>query len=229
MNLFLTESVKNDQEFELTGQEATHAVRVLRLSPGDAVFATDGEGTIYQGVVSSAAAERLRADVVERRFEQPSPDVILAIGDIKKRDRLEFAVEKAVELGIRHLVIWQGDHSLRKTLRMDRLNATALSAMKQSLRAWRPRIETCDSLQALLEAYRDVQTVVADETVPWTGSRERVVAEGERLMFIVGPEGGFSTEERELLAKHAIAPLSLGSHRLRTETAAMVISSLYLT
>src|SRR5690625_1579274 len=223
MNLFVTESVPDDREFELTGQEAVHAVRVLRLSPGDPVYATNGEGVIYQGVVSYAGSDRLRAEVVERRVQPvpspdvilaigeikkrdrmefaverseehtselqsrghlvcrlllltvhpppllslvptrrssdlgdpvyatngegviyqgvvsyagsdrlraevverrvqpvPSPDVILAIGEIKKRDRMEFAVEKAVELGVRHLVIWQGDHSLPRKLRVDR-------------------------------------------------------------------------------------------------------------
>lgn len=229
MNLFVTESVPDDREFELTGQEAVHAVRVLRLSPGDPVYATNGEGVIYQGVVSYAGSDRLRAEVVERRVQPvPSPDVILAIGEIKKRDRMEFAVEKAVELGVRHLVIWQGDHSLPRKLRVDRLKATALSAMKQSLRAWLPRIETGESLHSLFEMYPDVKAVVADETETWTGPPQISDPEEDRLMFIVGPEGGFSPEERKLLANRNVETLSLGSGRLRSETAAMVIASLFL-
>lgn len=229
MNLFVTESVLDESEFELTGQESVHAVRVLRLSPGDPVYATDGEGVIYEGVVTYTGSDRLRADVVERRVQPvPSPDIILAIGEIKKRDRMEFAVEKAVELGVRRLVIWQGDHSLRRKLRIDRLEATALSAMKQSLRAWFPRIETSGSLQSLLEAYPDVKVVVADETETWTGPPEISESEEARLMFIVGPEGGFSPDERELLANRNVETLSLGSGRLRSETAAMVIASLFL-
>src|SRR5690625_5667828 len=119
MNLFVTESVLDDREFELTGQEAVHAVRVLRLSPGDPVYATNGEGVIYQGVVSYAGSDRLRAEVVERRVKSvPSPDIILAIGEIKKRDRMEFEVEKAVELGVRRLVYWMGDYGWPSTSRV---------------------------------------------------------------------------------------------------------------
>src|SRR5690625_7629006 len=100
MNLFVTESVPDDREFELTGQEAVHAVRVLRLSPGDPVYATNGEGVIYQGVVSYAGSDRLRAEVVESRVEPvPSPDVILAIGEIEKRGRMDSAAATGAELG----------------------------------------------------------------------------------------------------------------------------------
>src|SRR5690625_1270900 len=161
MSLFVTQPVPEDRAYELARREAVHEVRVVRLPGGETVSATSGEGVIYQAVVSHAGSDRLRAEVVERRVQPvPAADVILAIGEIKKRDRMEFAVEKAVELGVRHLVIWQGDHSLRRKLRIDRLEATALSAMKQSLRAWFPRIETSGSLQSLLEAYPDVKVVV---------------------------------------------------------------------
>jgi 16S rRNA (uracil1498-N3)-methyltransferase len=97
MNLFYTKKVDNaadPAEFLLEDQEAVHASRVLRIEKGGRITATDGQGTIYKGRVTAIAGNLLRVAVTGKtEHPKPVPDVAIAIGNIKKRDRLEFAVE----------------------------------------------------------------------------------------------------------------------------------------
>ncbi|MEX2601922.1 MAG: RsmE family RNA methyltransferase [Balneolaceae bacterium] len=223
MNLFfLTPDSLNDQQFELRGDEAKHAAKVLRMRTGETVQATDGMGTRYQGVIRSVNSDRVVADMKERvQVPHPQPSVTIALGMIKKRDRLEFALEKCVELGVSHFVLFQAVNSERSRVRMDRLEMIAKGAMKQSLRCWLPELTLCDSLEEVLEACRSDLNLVADETK----GAEAEPADSRPLagsyLIIIGPEGGFSTEERGYLAEQSVSPFSLGHYRLRAETAAI--------
>jgi 16S rRNA (uracil1498-N3)-methyltransferase len=151
MNLFYTSSIRksaDQEEFSLEGKEAIHAGKVLRVSEGDTLYATDGKGMIYKGIVSSITRRNIHARVTGKTFrKKPVPDVTIAIGNIKKRDRLEFAVEKAVELGVAGIIIFQAGYSEKKRVRLDRLETAALSAMKQSLRAWLPAVSEAENLE----------------------------------------------------------------------------------
>lgn len=233
MNLFYTDPQHiTDMHFTLVAQEARHAIKVLRYRVGDMIHATDGCGGRFRGKIESVNNDEVIARIEEQAcVPAPLPAVTLAIGMIKKRDRLEFAVEKAVELGAAQIIVFNGDRSEKTGVRMDRLKMTSLSAMKQSLRVWLPEISYCKSLGEVLDRHQPGRIGVADETIKPGGNRTLPGSDlqefqgDEPSLIIIGPEGGFSESERERMTAEDVLPFSLGPYRLRTETAVVVVMS----
>lgn len=217
-NIFyaLPENIKGGK-LELTEQEARHAAKVLRFEVGDELFASDGKGNIYTTRITSITKSSVIADI-QSKETTPEPEIkkVLGVGAIKKRDRLEFAIEKAVELDAWEICIFDADHSERSRLNEERLDAIVLSAFKQSKRRWLPEIVIKDSLDAVLEHYRDHHLIFAhvEETPVLPHPLEK-----NKNLLLVGPEGGFSEREIELARKKQAAFISLGKNRLRAETA----------
>lgn len=225
MNLFYANpKYCSDESLLLKGQEAKHASKVLRYREGDPISVTDGVGHRFTGVIQSIRKNEVEISVENKIFEESSErDVTLALGVIKKRDRLEFAVEKAVELGVNRIALYYGDHTEKGKVRMDRVEATVLSAMKQSLRYYLPKVDLYKSMDELMEERSDAEFVVADqqssnEELDFTNSPDEIV-------LLVGPEGGFSERERKLWQSDSVksSTVLLGDKRLRAETAAVVM------
>ncbi|TVQ02054.1 MAG: 16S rRNA (uracil(1498)-N(3))-methyltransferase [Balneolaceae bacterium] len=212
-----------EDELTIRGQEAVHISRVLRFDKGDEIQVTDGNGNRYICVINRVSKQEVSAEIRQSENEErPLPYLTLCMGIIKKRDRLEFAVEKAVELGVDQLILFRGEYSLKENIRMERLDAAAQSAVKQSLRTWIPKIIIENSLERALNHYNDSSMlIVADET---TSSGFSELKKSKSYFLVVGPEGGFSDGERKLLNRKASVHFSLGKKRLRTETAAIVIT-----
>ncbi len=224
MNLFYAPLTSiSGNTITLKGQESKHASKALRLKTGDEIFITDGSGHLYRCEVESISKSDLTATVLEKKFEErKSPWINLMVGVLRKKDRLEFAIEKAVELGADKLILYKGDHSEKHNVREDRLLNTAISAMKQSLRVYLPEIEYSKSLNEGLKSIEDIgRLVVADET---KNHGDDLKSKQDTYTLIVGPEGGFSENERRLLSEKQAIAYSLGEKRLRTETAAMIIT-----
>ncbi len=228
MNIFYASPKQiQDNIIQLRGQEAVHASKALRYGRGDAITVVDGEGGWYEGEV-----QLLKDDIVRIIMDpaairhQPQSDVILGLGIIKKRDRLEFAVEKAVELGVKAIALFRGERSVKQNVRMDRLEAIALSAMKQSLRSWLPSISMDSNLVKLIERHSSCKMIVAHEDEEETFYRSDDKQQND-TMFLVGPEGGLSEKEMEKLKKEKAEIISLGPNRLRTETAAVTVLNQY--
>lgn len=203
-------------------QEAVHITKVLRFQTGDKLHVTDGVGNLYLCEINNIQKSIVELSIVDKKSEKRStPFTTLCIGNIKKRDRLEFAAEKATELGVDRLIIFRGDHSQKEKIRKDRIESTVLSAMKQSTRLFLPEILFEDSLKSVLYHQKEGELLLmADETTDSVLNKDQ---SQDSVFMIVGPEGGFSKNERELLNDHNAHRLSLGNKRLRTETAAIVM------
>lgn len=223
MNLFYADPGKiQNNTVIISGQEAEHITKVLRHSIGDTVMVTDGKGNWFDCEIKDFQKSTVFLEITGTHNEEKSPpEVCLCLGIIKKRDRLEFAVEKSVELGISKVVLFNGEHSQKSNVREDRLEKTVISAMKQSLRFYLPEIVVESSLQGAIKNHaKDSKVIVADET---TEMREESKESPENYFIIVGPEGGFSKREREYLQTINPDYYSLGEKRLRAETAAIVM------
>ncbi|MAO65898.1 MAG: hypothetical protein CL666_12965 [Balneola sp.] len=226
-NIFYTEP-KNitGNQLELTDQEARHASKVLRFEPGDELYASDGKGNLYTTKVISTTKSSVQAEIQETQFvPEPKIKKVLAFGVIKKRDRLEFAVEKAVELDAWEICLFDADHSERSRINEDRIRAIALSAFKQSKRRWLPEIIIKKSLDEVLQHYNDHHLITAH--VPEQPVQPKPLQQQENLL-LVGPEGGFSDREIELCEARNGEFVSLGKNRLRAETAVTAFLSHYL-
>jgi 16S rRNA (uracil1498-N3)-methyltransferase len=228
MNLFYTEKSRvQPPVLYLDGQEAQHAVKVMRLREGAPVQVTDGEGMIYSCVIRSLTKSSVTAEITgSGQIKPEEPHITVVLGLIKKRDRLEFALEKCTELGANAFIVFRGDHSEKENVRVERLETAVLSAMKQSLRAYLPPVTVASSLDEALEGASDnTQLLMADETEASGAVKQQPASESRnKVMLIVGPEGGFSERERKLLEKLNSKKVSLGSYRLRAETAAIAFT-----
>ncbi|MFH5831249.1 RsmE family RNA methyltransferase [Halalkalibaculum sp. DA384] len=232
MNIFYAppDQIEGDQ-IELTQQEARHAARVLRYREGDTITVVDGEGGWYEGIVCRILRNTALIEITNRnRREQRNPSLVMAMGIIKKRDRLEFAVEKAVELGVGEIVLFRSEHTVKENVRVDRLRSTAVSAMKQSLRACLPSISVYPSVREVIGKYSDSSPMLvargAKDTSPGVPGEFKKME--KEIVLFVGPEGGFSQEEIALFKANGARIVSLGSHRLRTETAVVALLSQFL-
>lgn len=213
---------------ELKGQEARHASKALRYSKGDDIVIVDGEGGWFEGVVQLVEKDSLRVEVSEsEKIQESIPRLTLGLSIIKKRDRLEFAIEKAVELGVAEIVLFKSEHTIKQNVRMDRLEATAVSAMKQSLRAWLPSITLLPDLDHLL-SQSDAKILVAHEKIEGKKPSFEQYKTEENLLLLVGPEGGFSEEEVLQVLETGGEKVSLGKHRLRAETAVVTLLSQFI-
>lgn len=227
MQLFFAPDIDND-EVELSGDEARHCLRALRLAVGDELFLTDGAGSLCRARLVSVGKADCLAHIVER-LPDPHPRshyLHLAIAPTKNADRIEWLVEKATELGIDRISLISSQFTERQHINFDRLSKLAVSAMKQSLQTRLPLID------GLLPASR----LFAE---PFSGSRlvchclpdvprlplSQVVSPASRVQLFIGPEGDFSPDEVALALDNGFQSVSLGSNRLRTETAALAVVS----
>lgn len=212
---------------ELTGQEASHASKVLRKGKGEEILLTDGRGRRFRGMIDSVSKNNVSVAVKEvEKFKKSDPALILALGLIKKRGRLEFALEKATELGVSEILLFRGDHSESFNVRMDRAEAAVMSAMKQSLRVFLPPVKAYPSLDELLNQQNNsTQIIHADQH--GNADHCEIKKNTERVVMVVGPEGGLSERERGILKQSGAESMRLGDYRLRAETAALAMVSRY--
>ena len=231
MQLFYCQHITPDGFCTLDAEESRHAVRVLRLREGDEINVTDGCGNLYSCRIITADDH---ACVVEpRHSESPfedSPQRIaslhLAVAPTKNPSRMEWLVEKAVEIGVGEITLLQCDHSERSFLKTDRLEKLAISAMKQSLHTVLPEIHPAVNLSDWLRSSHSMLHSPLKFIAHCEADKPRVplakaVQPGLDTVVLIGPEGDFSEEEIALALECGFQPVSLGPSRLRTETAAL--------
>lgn len=207
----------------LSEEESKHAVRVLRLSAGDQVELLDGKGTRAVAEVSDDHPKRCVLTLISRSSEPTGRNFRLhiAVAPTKNTDRIEWFVEKATEIGIDEITFLECEHSERNTVKIERIEKVAISAMKQSQQSHLPKINE-------LTSFRDfISTCNADiKLIAHCVDSERKDLRGfsftnKTVAILVGPEGDFSNDEINLALQSGFQPVIFGKTRLRTETAAV--------
>lgn len=210
--------------YTLPEEESGHCVRVLRLGVGDSLHIADGRGTLYRAVVEDAHPKRCTIRIVEEHheWEKRPYGLTVAVAPTKNIDRIEWFVEKATECGIDRIVPILCDHSERKVIKGERLEKIAISAMKQSLKAYLPQIAPLTPLRQLLaEPFDGVKLIAHCEEDAERIFMGELIHSGENVLVLIGPEGDFSREEIDAARKAGFVEVTLGNSRLRTETAAL--------
>jgi 16S rRNA (uracil1498-N3)-methyltransferase len=227
VNLFYAPNLsQSDSTVVLPADEAMHAVKVLRTKVGYTVYVTDGLGSFFETTVISVGKKDVQLRVDSRRFVPREQLPVLAVGMIKSRERLEWLVEKSVELGVSKLILMQTERSERSHVREDRLRAIQVSAMKQCLTSWLPELVTGMPFEAVLDEGKlanQPMYIAHEKAAP--ESRMPHTDTPDAPLLLVGPEGGFSDREVQLALDAGATMVSLGSRRLRAETAALALLS----
>ena len=215
------------QQTELPSEEAMHALRVLRLKSGDEMFLMDGEGNYYRAQVAIAATHRCFYEILEKlpQERQWQGRVQLAIAPTKMMDRIEWMVEKATEIGVDEVSFLNCQFSERRLVKTTRLEKIAVSAMKQSHKAFKPEINEMVAFKSFINAPREGRRYIAHcyEEVPRSYLFEELqkTSGQEDATVMIGPEGDFSIEEVKMAVEAGWISVHLGESRLRTETAGL--------
>lgn len=209
----------------LTEEESRHCIRVLRMQCGDTLWLTDGRGTLYTARIAEADARRCAVEVVSQQeeFEKMPYRLTMAVAPTKNIDRYEWFLEKATEVGVSEIYPLECDHSERRVVKFDREERVITSAVKQSLKAYHPLLYEMTPVRQVITMPFEGRRFIAhcDRS---TGERRYmgdILKKGENALILIGPEGDFSPEEITFALANGFEQISLGSQRLRTETAAV--------
>ena len=209
---------------ELPEEESGHVVRVLRHTVGDEIDVVDGNGMWYHCRIASAHPKHCSVEILSSHSDSHWPyRVELAIGPTKNLDRMEWWLEKSVEIGLDRFVPLRCRFSERKELKTERMRKIAISAMKQSLKATLPQIDEMADFKRFIEEPFDGQKFIAHcmDNQP-RHLLSHLVRKDSDVRILIGPEGDFSQDEVSFALQNGYLPISLGDQRLRTETAALV-------
>lgn len=228
--LFVANDLSHDVTFSVSHGQAHYLLHVLRLSAGSSLLVFDGTHGEWRAEIILAKKTECRIKLIERTRAQTRPqDLHYAFAPLKQA-RLDYLIQKAVEMGVSLLQPVITAHTVASRLNLQRLRANAIEAAEQCGILSLPEINTSIKLESLLAACeRDRALVFCDERAQIDNpiaSLEKL--RGRKVTALVGPEGGFSTEERDLLlSKSFVFPISLGPRVMRADTAAVAILALF--
>jgi 16S rRNA (uracil1498-N3)-methyltransferase len=224
---FLFYSPEIEKNKCLDSVDSLHAVKVLRKKQGDIIQVTDGIGGWYRCSIADPNPKVCKLNIldVKKDYKAPKRRIFVGICPTKNADRIEYFIEKSVEIGISGIFFLKTQHTYPKKINIERFKKIAISGMKQSLKAYLPELremmifgtfmKESGSFSQKLIAHLDEQAV--DIT--------KIQLDSD-LLILIGPEGDFSKEELILAQEHNFKTITLGENRLRTETAGVVAVSI---
>ena len=227
MPCFFQENLIQDS-LSLSSEETRHIIKSLRLKEDAHIWITDGKGTLAKAVLTNVSKEQCFAEIIERTFcdRSTQKQLYLAVAPTKNPDRIEWLVEKAVEIGVAQISFIICERSERKHVDLSRLHRIAIAALKQSKETWLPEIQT----MSLLQFIHENSTTKADKFIAYCDNKEQsidishVKYQQKDTVFLIGPEGDFSSSEVSIAKENGFQLISLGKKTLRTETAALFVT-----
>lgn len=229
MQLFYNKTlVPSDSIIEFDKDESRHIAKVLRYSSGDKLHVTNGKGYIFTIELTEVSHKYCSGTIlkVEERPALPY-ELHIAIAPTKSNDRFEWFLEKATELGISEITPIICDHSERKVIKHDRMSKIIEGAVKQSLSAYTPTLNEATNLHSFLKNHSTSPGIKClahcynEDKSPFF----ELIQEYNEILILIGPEGDFSLSEIEDAKNHGFRAVSLGTRRLRTETAGIFACS----
>jgi 16S rRNA (uracil1498-N3)-methyltransferase len=222
VNLFFQPAVSEGIN-HLTTEESYHAFRVLRMSVGDDIKITDGKGVFYQGQITSIDSKTCVFKInTHEKTPKKNYHIHIAIAPTKNADRIEWFVEKAIEIGVDEISFILCKNSERKVLNLERIEKIAVSAMKQSQQAWMPLLHPLRPFSEILKQPGDQRFIGhVDSSNPI--HLKAIAKPNKSYLVLIGPEGDFGNEELNAALQAGFEKVSLGENRLRTETAGLTV------
>ena len=223
MQLFYVPNISGDKVV-LNDVESKHAVRVLRLNEGTAVELVDGAGGFYTAEITDANPKKCKLAITEiqKDFGKKNFRLHMAVAPTKNIDRFEWFLEKATEIGIDEITPLLCEHSERKVIKPERLEKILISAMKQSLKAYLPKLNELTTFKNFISETTEMQKFIAHCYDGEKSHLKNAITTHSNALVLIGPEGDFSPEEVGLAFAGGFTAVSLGNARLRTETAGIV-------
>lgn len=224
MHLFYTPDI-NTSTYTLSEEESKHCIKVLRLNEGDHIYLVDGRGGFYETHIIDAHPKRCMVQVLDVKLNYGARNYRLhiAISPLKSLDRFEWFLEKATEIGIDEITPIITQRSEKRDLKLERSNKIIESAMKQSKKAFHPKLNEAIAWNKFIaqdhsEQVKLIAHCLEEEKKSFDDFKTSTV---KNFLILIGPEGDFTEDEIKTATSKGFIPLSLGEARLRTETAAI--------
>jgi len=227
MNLFYQPLIQEGVT-HLDSEESKHCVRVLRKSKGDTIRVTDGKGFFYDAIITTPDAHQCGFEItttipsLTKNFS-----IHLAISPTKNADRIEWFVEKAVEIGVDKISFIQCKNTERPYVKLDRMEKVCVSAMKQSIKSQIPELQGIVSISDVINTASEHQKFIAFVDHANPDNLKDIVDKNTSYLILIGPEGDFTKEELALAMQKGFRKVSLGNSRLRTETAGIAACHIF--
>ena len=209
-------------------EETIHITKSMRKKQGDHILVLDGEGMIYQSTIEDQGDGYVSAKIQKaKRYPKPSYQLQVALAITKQAQRFEWFVEKAVEMGIHTIIPLVTKRTEKAKVSMDRLRRITIGACKQAGNPYLPVVQVPTPFSGLMETISGKEVYIAhceNPGLPFIGDQ---VQKGRDAMVLIGPEGDFTPGEIDMAMELGCKEISLGQHRLRTETAGVYVTSLF--
>jgi 16S rRNA (uracil1498-N3)-methyltransferase len=224
MQLFYNPTINDTQtSFVFDKEESKHVIKVLRKKEGDILHVTNGLGFLFTTEITIASDNKCTVKIVLfEKQDAPKFHLHLAVAPTKMNERYEWFLEKATEIGVQEITPIICEHSERKVIKTDRFQKIIESAMKQSLHYYLPKFNEPITFKDFLKKEHSGQKFVAHCEETDKKSLKNELITNEDVTILIGPEGDFSVKEIQQAIAANFIPVSLGTTRLRTETAAVV-------
>lgn len=234
MELFFTDtSSKINESIFISGEEAHHIIKVLRSKIGDELFFTDGKGNLYSTEIINQNKNELECKIKTIRFqEKKQPAITLLLPVLKNPGRMEFLLEKITELGVDRIIPFVSENTVIKSLsKKERWERILISTIKQSNRFYLPLLDNVKKITDVLEEIKIQPSMKVfgkiDGDKYFDFFKNTSFGAFDRIILAVGPEGDFSEEEKSIFEKSDFLGINLGQTRLRSETAAICLMSIF--
>lgn len=209
--------------FVFDKEESKHIIKVLRKKESDILHVTNGLGFLFTTEITIASDTKCTVKIVSfEKQEAPKFHLHLAVAPTKMNERYEWFLEKATEIGIHEITPIICEHSERKVIKIDRFQKILESAMKQSLHYYLPKLNEPITFKDFIKTQNSGQLFIAHCEEVEKKSLKNELKTNKDVTILIGPEGDFSVKEIQLAIDANFIPVSLGTTRLRTETAAIV-------
>jgi len=223
MNLFYCPEILTGQNF-LDKEESAHAVRVLRMKEGDDLIIVDGKGGFYKARISDANPNQCSFKMTEKKENYGKRNFYLhiAIAPTKNFDRTEWFLEKSTEIGIDEITFLNCEKSERRVVKMERAEKIVVSAMKQSVKSFLPKVNAIIDFKKFIKTQNAAAKFIAHCREGEKQNLKDVLSNHNNILILIGAEGDFSEAEVKLANENNFIAVTLGESRLRTETAGVV-------
>ena len=222
MHIFYTPDILTDTYY-LNEEESKHSIKVLRLKQGSKLQLVDGKGGLYEAVICDPHPKRCKLEIlrVQREYGKRNHHLHIAIAPTKNIERIEWFLEKATEIGIDEITPLICERSERKDLKVERLNKVITSAIKQSIKAYHPKLNEPQRFKDFIRQASGSYKYIAHCIETEKSTLKECIDVNSDYLVLIGPEGDFTPQEINDALKADFTPITLGSSRLRTETAAL--------
>lgn len=224
MNLFYSNFNKSDSDIILDEIDSKHLSKSLRKKAGDVIRITNGSGLEVKGEIIRLG-KNIKVNVINRiKHKKEGISIHVAISPLKNPSRFEWFVEKSTEIGISEITPLITKFSEKKKVNISRLNKIVISSMKQSNQFYLPKVNPIISFDDFLELNNDYKLIAHLKNN--NSFNKKSIGNKDKIVVMIGPEGGFSDEEILKANKDKIKEISFGKNRFRSETAGVFAVSI---